>query len=83
MAKKREEPQLTVNKFRPLLELDEIDRGTKIFRKNDQKEVHWEYTSFTIIGVSEDALLCRDSNGRKIAFTWDSLPDHNFQVIVG
>lgn len=79
---KREEPQLTVQKFKPLLDFDEITKGTKIFKKNDQKKVHWEYTSYIITGVSDTHLLCKDAEGKKFAFAWEDLPQYNFTVIV-
>ncbi len=80
---KKEQPQLTVQKFKPLLELDEVEKGTTIFRPNDQKKVHWEYTSYIITGTSETHLLCKDADGKRHAFAWEELPGLNFKVIVG
>lgn len=81
--KKREQPQLTVNRFKPLLDLDEVERGLKIFQKNDQKEVHWEYTIYIIAGTSKTHLLCRDTTGKPVAFAWEDLPGLDFQVMEG
>lgn len=84
MPNRKESPkQLTVNKFKPLLSLDSIDIGTHIHKPNDLKEVHWEYTTYTIIGSCKKALLCKDTNGNNHAFAWEDLPSLNFQVIVG
>jgi len=79
---KKEAPQLTVQKMTPLLDFDEVSKGTKIFHQNDQKKVHWEYTSYIITGVSDTHLLCKDAGGKRFAFAWEDLPDYNFKVIV-
>lgn len=67
--RRSEQPQLTINKFKPLLEFDEVPIGQKVFRKNDQKRVHWEYTVFTIKGVIEDKLHLTDTNGKPVIMT--------------
>lgn len=69
MRKRRTEPQLTVNGFKPLSDYDEVPIGTKLFRENDQEEVHWEYTTFILKGIINNRLIATDTNGKVVDIT--------------
>jgi len=57
------EPQLTKNKFKSLWDYNEVPQGTKLFYKNDQTKVFWEYTVYHLVDVNENGLLVKDTNG--------------------
>lgn len=64
--KKTTEPQISPNRFTPLMELDTIKKGTKLYKVNDQTEVHWQYTVYTLLGDHPDGLICKDADGKTV-----------------
>lgn len=70
---RKENPQMTVNRFKSLNDLDEIEKGATIYRRNDQAKMHWEMTKYKVTGSSETHLLCEDTEGTPIAFHFDRL----------
>ena len=80
--KKREPKQLTVQRMMPLLSLNEIEKGRKIFLEADQTKVHWQMNAFIIIGASKTHLLIQDPTKRNQAISWEDLPAYNFKVII-
>ena len=65
-------------KLMPLLELDSIEKGRKIYRKNDQKKVFWQLTSFKVMGINNEAqvLICKDAQGKHTVIPFSHLPDY-------
>ncbi len=70
---RREGRQMIINRFKSLNEIDEIEKGTTIYQRNDQAKVHWEMTKFTVTGSSDTHLLCKDTEGAFAAFAFDEL----------
>lgn len=71
--KRTTEPQMSPALFRELFELDTVKKGTKIYLANDQKEVHWQHTVFTIKCSCNEGMLCTDANGKLVLVTNEEL----------
>jgi hypothetical protein len=58
--RRREEPQIKENQLIPVLKLDTIEKGRKIYKENDQKEVHWQLNGLKVTGIDNDkqVLIC-------------------------
>lgn len=67
---RREPKQMNRQRFKSLDELDEIERGTTVYRRNDQTKLHWEMTKYTVKGADSEHLLLidTDGNGHKVHF---------------
>lgn len=75
---RKEEPQIEETKLIPLLELDSIEKGRKIYRKNDQKKFHWQLTRFKIKGIDNDkeVLICLDDSGKSCTIPFSELDQY-------
>lgn len=73
--RRREEAQISDNQLIPVLELDELDKGRKIYKTNDQKEVHWQLNGFKVKGIDNDkeVLICEDSLGKAMVIPFHEL----------
>lgn len=78
---RRTEPQLSPDKYIPLLELNNIKRGTIIHKPNDLSQVHWQFTSFKVTGIDNDrqVLICRDMDDTPVVLPFNEL--NEFYVI--
>lgn len=70
---RRSEPQISPALFKPLLDLDKIKRGTKVYKTNDQKEVHWQHTVYTIDRAVKGGMLLKDTHGKPVLVPDDEL----------
>lgn len=76
--KRREPPQIAQDMLVPVLELDEIEKGRKIYRVNDQKEVHWQLNSFTIYGIDNEkqVLIVKDTREKLSTIRFKELDEY-------
>ena len=70
---KREPPQMVIQRFKSLDQLDEIERGTTVYRRNDQTKFHWEMSKFTVKGADSECLLLIDTEGHGHKIPFESL----------
>lgn len=72
------QPQLSPEKYIPLLELNNIERGTMIHKPNDLSQVHWQFTSFKVVGIDNDRqmLLVRDLNDTPVVIPFSELGEY-------
>lgn len=75
---RREEPQINQNQMIPLLELDNVEKGRRIYKTNDQKKVHWQLNSYKIKGIDneKEVLICEDSDKKPLVIPFKSLGDY-------
>jgi|SRR6478736_665642 len=75
---RREEPQINQNQMIPLLELDNVEKGRRIYKTNDQKKVHWQLNSYKIKGIDneKEVLICEDSDKKPLVIPFRSLGDY-------
>lgn len=72
------QPQLSPDKYIPLLNLDTIERGLMIHHPNDLTQVHWQFTSYKVTGIDNEkqVLLCLDLDDKPVALPFDELPGY-------
>jgi hypothetical protein len=75
---KTEPPQLTVNRFKPLMEYDQVVKGIKIFKMLDQKKSHWQCQVYILDGICKQGLLVTDTDGKKTLL--DMTPDLHVMI---
>jgi len=73
---RREKPQMNRQRFKSLDQLDEIERGTTVYRRNDQTKLHWEMTKFTIKGADSDHLLLIDTDGNGVKVPFENIDEY-------
>lgn len=76
--RRREDPQIAESQLIPVLELDEIDKGRKIYKSNDQKEVHWQLNGLKVMGIDNDkeVLICEDAGGKPTVVPFHQLGNY-------
>lgn len=62
---KREAPQISPDRLKPVLEYDSLDKGTKIHKALDQTQSHWQLRTLVLKGIDskKKVLLCETLDG--------------------
>ena len=65
MKEKATQPQISPARFQSILELDEIDKGRKIYKMLDQTKSHWQFECYWIKGQAQGGgLIAFDEDGK-------------------
>jgi len=73
---RRELPQMNRQRFKSLDQLDEIERGSTVYKRNDQTKLHWEMSKYTVKGADSDHLLLIDTDGKAHKVEFDCLDEY-------
>lgn len=73
--KRREKPQISPDRLKPLLEFDNLDRGTRIHKALDQSTSHWQLRTLILRGIDpkKQCLMCETLDGIPEAVPFDHL----------
>jgi len=55
-------PQISPERFRPLMTQKTIQRGTKIYKMNDQTLTHWQFDCYWIKGICSKGIMAYDED---------------------
>lgn len=75
---RKEKPQISPDRLKPLLEFDNLDKGIKIHKALDQTTSHWQLRTLILKGIDakKECLLCETLDGIPEAVPFHELREY-------